>query len=91
MVGSKTGIIYNNEMDDFSTPNETNYFNVPPSPSNYIKPNKRPMSSMAPLIVIDPLKKNPSLVIGAAGGTRITTAVAQVRFSTPEVHLIVIL
>ncbi|CAF4336326.1 unnamed protein product, partial [Adineta steineri] len=42
VLGPETDIFYNNEMDDFSTPNTTNYFGVPASPANYIAPGKRP-------------------------------------------------
>ena len=65
-------------MDDFSSPNVTNEFGLPPSPVNYIKPGKRPQSSTVPAIVVDK-KGNVLMAIGAAGGTIITTSVAQVR------------
>ncbi len=76
-IGKTTGIIYNNDMDDFSTPNMVNAFGFVPSISNYIKPRKRPMSSMSPIIVLDQ-KNNVRLVLGASGGSRIISSVAQV-------------
>lgn len=63
-------------MDDFSTPGTINEFGVPASPSNYIAPKKRPVSSMTPVIIIDD-KGEPVLALGSAGGTKIVTVVAQ--------------
>ena len=70
-----TGIILNDEMDDFSQVNNSNAFRLEPSPYNYIKPFKRPMSSSAPTIILNPVSGAVELVLGASGGTRILTSV----------------
>ncbi|OIW30195.1 gamma-glutamyltransferase [Coniochaeta ligniaria NRRL 30616] len=73
----ETGIILNNEMDDFSVKNSTNAFGFAPSAANYIKPGKRPLSSMSPVIVEYLSNNTLYLVTGAAGGSRIITATVQ--------------
>lgn len=73
----RTGIILNDEMDDFSTPDKENSYGFKPSPINFIRPGKRPMSSMSPSIILDRNGKV-RLLIGAAGGSQITTSVALV-------------
>lgn len=52
ILSKSTGILLNNEMDDFSKPGEKNVFNLPPAKKNFIRPGKRPLSSMGPFIVL---------------------------------------
>lgn len=81
LVVPETGVIMNNEMNDFSIPNTTNAFGYIPSAANFIRPGKRPLSSISPVIVEH--LSAPSLAaafyvaIGAAGGSRIITATIQ--------------
>jgi gamma-glutamyltranspeptidase/glutathione hydrolase len=76
LIVPETGVIMNNEMNDFSIPGVSNEFGFVPSPINYIRPFKRPLSSISPVIVEHP-NGTLYLTIGAAGGSRIITATAQ--------------
>lgn len=78
VVSPSTGILWNNQMDDFSIPGAANYFHLSPSPLNYPAPFKRPLSSMSPSILIDSSSGKVKLIGGASGGPRIITATAQV-------------
>lgn len=71
-----TGIMYNNQMDDFSTPGLVNSYGVDPSSTNFIQPGKRPMSSMSPVIFTNKTSGEVHFIAGASGGTRITTGTA---------------
>lgn len=77
MTSKQTGIIYNSVMDDFSFPYFKNYFGLPGSPNNEMQPEKRPLSSMSPSIIVDK-NGNAKMVVGASGGTVITSSVAWV-------------
>lgn len=77
VISPSTGILWNNQMDDFSIPNASNYFGLAPSPYNYPEPYKKPLSSMSPSILLD-TAGNVRLVGGGSGGPRIITATAQV-------------
>ena len=72
----ETGVIMNNEMNDFSIPGSSNAFGYLPSPNNYIRPGKRPLSSITPTIV-EHANGTLYYVVGAAGGSRIITATLQ--------------
>jgi gamma-glutamyltranspeptidase/glutathione hydrolase len=80
----KTGIVMNNEMDDFaSVPGSANGFGLVQGEPNAIAPGKRMLSSMAPTIVSGPDGKV-SLVIGAAGGPMIITTVFELLSSVVD-------
>uniref|UniRef100_A0A0N5BFC1 Gamma-glutamyltranspeptidase 1 n=1 Tax=Strongyloides papillosus TaxID=174720 RepID=A0A0N5BFC1_STREA len=72
------GIFYNDEMDDFSTPNLINSFGFRPSSANFIEPGKRPMTSMSPTIIYNKNTGKVKTVIGSAGGSIIISAIAQI-------------
>ncbi|TWT93449.1 Gamma-glutamyltranspeptidase precursor [Botrimarina colliarenosi] len=70
-----TGLVLNNEMDDFSAqPGAPNAFGLVGMENNSVAPGKRPLSSMSPTIVLD-LEGNPLMTVGAAGGPKIITQV----------------
>lgn len=73
LVVPETGVIMNNEMNDFSIPGSSNAFGYVPSPSNYAAPGKRPLSSISPTIV-EFANGTLYFVVGAAGGSKIITA-----------------
>jgi gamma-glutamyltranspeptidase/glutathione hydrolase len=78
LIVPETGVVMNNEMADFSIPERVNEDGYVPSPANFIEPGKRPLSSMSPVIVEFLANRTLYLVVGAAGGSKIITAVLQV-------------
>lgn len=69
-----TGVVLNNQMDDFSiAPGTPNAFGLIGAANNAVGPGKRPLSSMSPTIVVDAANQ-PVLTCGAAGGPKIINA-----------------
>jgi gamma-glutamyltranspeptidase/glutathione hydrolase len=62
---------------DFSIPGSSDSFGYVPSPYNYIRPGKRPLSSITATIITDCDTDTLQYVLGAAGGSRILTSTIQ--------------
>ena len=76
IIPTGTGILMNNEMDDFSSkPGYPNAYGLIGSEANKIEPKKTPLSSMSPVIVFH--DKKPFLITGSPGGSTIITSVLQ--------------
>jgi gamma-glutamyltranspeptidase/glutathione hydrolase len=71
----KTGIVLNNEMDDFAIHPSGNVYGLVGNEANGLQPKKRPLSSMTPTIILR--GDRPELILGAAGGPRIINATLQ--------------
>ena len=88
LVADGTGVLLNNELDDFtSKPGTANAYGLVGFNANLPAPNKRPLSSMTPTIVLKDGK--PFLITGAPGGSRIITAVLQVISNVIDFHMAV--
>ena len=78
-----TGMLINNEMDDFSSkPGTPNGYGLLGSEANAIEGNKRPLSSMTPTIIFK--NNEPYMVFGSPGGSRIITTVLQVALNVMD-------
>jgi gamma-glutamyltranspeptidase/glutathione hydrolase len=77
IVAGGTGVLLNNEMDDFSAkPGVANAYGLIGGEANAVAPRKRPLSSMTPTIVLK--DGAPYIVTGSPGGSRIITTTLQV-------------
>lgn len=77
IVVAGTGILLNNQMDDFSAkPGAANAYGLVGGEANAVMPGKRPLSSMTPTIVFK--DNRPILATGTPGGSRIITTVLQI-------------
>lgn len=86
VVADGTGIVLNNEMDDFAAaPEVPNAFGLPGNEANAIAPCKTPLSSMTPTIVTENGRLR--LAVGAPGGGTIITQVLQVILNVLEYNM----
>ncbi|AUT04188.1 gamma-glutamyltransferase [Nostoc sp. CENA543] len=86
VVASGTGIVLNNEMDDFvAAPGIPNAFGLLGNEANAIAPRKTPLSSMTPTIISE--NGHLRMVVGAPGGSTIITQVLQVVLNVLEYNM----
>ncbi len=86
VTAPKLGFVLNDEMDDFAAkPGSPNMFGVIGGEANAIQAGKRPLSSMTPTIITHDGKV--FMVVGAPGGSRITTGVMQVILDVIDFHM----
>ena len=86
IVAGDTGIILNDEMDDFSAqPGVPNAFGLVGAEANAIESGKRPLSSMTPTLIFR--DGEPFMTIGASGGPRIITATLQTVLNVVEFEM----
>lgn len=86
IVAAGTGILLNNEMDDFSAkPGVANAYGLVGGDANSVQAGKRPLSSMTPTMVMKDGK--PVLVTGSPGGARIITTVLQTILNTVDFQM----
>ena len=83
VIAADTGFLLNDEMDDFTIkPGAPNLFGLVQGAANAIAPGKRPLSSMAPTIVLHDGRV--ALVLGSPGGARISTIVLETLLNMVE-------
>src|SRR5450830_1356249 len=86
LVADGTGVLLNNELDDFTAkPGAANAYGLVGFSANLPGPGKRPLSSMTPAIVLKDGK--PYLITGSPGGSRIISTVLQVITNVIDFHL----
>jgi gamma-glutamyltranspeptidase / glutathione hydrolase len=81
----KTGIVLNNEIDDFAIYPSGNVYGLVGNEANALQPKKRPLSSMTPTIILQ--GDRPELIVGAAGGPRIISATLQTTVNVLDFHM----
>jgi gamma-glutamyltranspeptidase/glutathione hydrolase len=78
VVAPRSGILLNNEMDDFvAQPGKPNAYGLVGSEANSVSAGARPLSSMSPTVLVSP-DGNRRIALGASGGPMIITGTLQV-------------
>lgn len=86
VIAQGTGIILNNEMDDFAQKvGAQNLFGAVGGNNNLVEPKKRPLSSMSPTVITK--DGHPFMALGSPSGTRIITCVAQTILNAVEFEM----
>lgn len=86
VIAQGTGIILNNEMDDFAQQvGAQNLFGAVGGKFNLVQPRKRPLSSMSPTILLK--GDEPYMALGSPSGTRIISCVAQTILNSVEFEM----
>lgn len=88
ILAEGTGVLLNNEMDDFSAkPGVANAYGLIGGDANAIEARKRPLSSMSPTIAFKPGSDEVFLVTGSPGGSRIITTTLQIISNVIDHHM----
>jgi gamma-glutamyltranspeptidase/glutathione hydrolase len=88
VVARGTGVLLNNQMDDFASKRVPSRFDLVTGEANAIAPGKIPLSSMSPTLVFQ--KEHPDrvlLAVGSRGGSTIPTTVLQVLLNVLDAHM----
>ena len=86
VMAQGTGIVLNNEMDDFAQKvGAQNLFKAVGGTNNLVQPRKRPLSSMSPTIILK--NDEPFMALGSPSGTKIITCVAQTILNSVEFEM----
>ncbi|CAG8781406.1 6134_t:CDS:2, partial [Racocetra persica] len=86
VMDPNTGILFNDQMDDFAIPIPPTIERFWPAPHNFPAPGKKPMSSTSPTIIERPDGRF-EMAVGASGGTRIMSAVTQTLLNIYEFNM----
>jgi gamma-glutamyltranspeptidase len=77
IISNSTGILLNDEMDDFAQPNKSSSVTPHAAEANFIAPGRRPLSAMSPMFAVERSSGRLVAAAGASGGPLIVSATLQ--------------